>query len=633
MCGIVCYFADRPFKDNLINAVNKLSHRGPDHSEVKFFNNYRIGMGHSRLSIVDLSKGNQPISSEDDDIFVVVNGELYDYQSIKIALAKKGYKFKTNSDSEIIIPLYQEYGLDLFKYLRGEFVFVLYDLKKERVIVGRDNFGIKPLYYYYNHNTFFVASEIKSILQFNIEAKWNNDAVMFGDFFIPRQDYTYFKDIFPVKPGHYILYEKDKIQEKQYWDISYNIKVKEENLLISQFKSILIDAVKTRLHGDVPIACYVSGGIDSTSILSIIAKELNYKVTSFNICFDDSNYDESTLSKHVADFLGVEYVPVPVNSEKICDNFRSAIYHNEGLIYNNQTVAKYILSKAVNKAGFKVVLTGEGADEVLAGYPFFKEDIVRSNHNNTINAELDILRNSNKSIAHVFLTNEPVSPLLTEVENLIGYIPSMWRVGASYGNIFLKNIYTSSYRKMIENRNPYIELVKSLNYKKLKKFDNLNSSMYLWSKTNLPEVILSFLGDRMEMANSVEGRLPFLDCKVVEFCQSLPLKMKINGSTEKYILREALKSIIPTKIYSRQKFPFTAPPVVKNSTNNCKLESMMFDVLHSKSTKDLPFYDQTKILRYINDLRKHDRENIAKLDPIINRVVSASILSEEFKIT
>lgn len=392
--------------------------------------------------------------------------------------------------------------------------------------------------------------------------------------------------------------------------------------------------MKIRLHGDVPIAAYVSGGLDSSAILGIVTKILGREIRSFNIRFDHSDYDESHLSKQVADFLGVTYVPVDASADVIADNFANAVYHNEGLIYNNQSVAKFVLSKAVSQAGYKVVLTGEGADEILAGYPFFREDLLRHESQNLHNIDIHGLRAANASVSHVFLSDDESLYNLDQVFPFLNYIPSMWRVGARYGNLFKEKIYSKDFRVRIEKRNPHIELIKSLEIKNILQTHPINRSLYLWSKTNLPEVILSFLGDRMEMAHSIEGRLPFLDHRLAQYCQRLKINAKIFNQKEKYILREAVKDIIPDFIYNRQKFPFSAPPVIgAHNIPTSRLQSMMFDILHSQKMKSVPFYDQNKLVGYLNALKDKPQKERAVADPVINRAVSAAVLADRFKIS
>lgn len=632
MCGIVFYKADKSYVSELESALQALEHRGPDSKCILPLNKNKVALGHVRLSIVDLDGGRQPISCQNNQVHIVVNGEFYEYQSIREQFKREGYKFKTKSDSEILIPLYQKYGMNLFDHLNGEFSFVLYDQEKDLVISARDRFGIKPLYYTLRNNELFIASEIKALLKFNIPAKWNKDSILFSDHFIPRQDQTVFKNIHPIKAGHFLHYQKGRMSENSYWDISYSEKKEgDDRELIESFKTELFRSIKSRLQGDVDIGSYLSGGLDSTAILSIAMKLSKKPIRAFSIKFDDDEYDESYLALESAKFLNANINIVDVNDSNIAENFESAIYHNEGLIYNNQSVAKYILSKAVHDAGIKVVLTGEGADEILAGYSFFRSDLINlNNSSNDKDSLIDNLKKANSASSHVFLANTD-SPKLERVNQLIGYIPSMWHVGAKYALMYEQNIYPESFIEENKKRNVFVELIESTYKNSLEKASPVERSLYLWSKTNLPEVILSFLGDRMEMAHSVEGRIPFLDQKVAELSQSLPLNLKIRNLTEKYILREAVKGEIPHSIYSRQKFPFSAPPTIRKSNKSKKATAeLLLDLVHSEGMKAIPFYCRKKLLAYIKRVQKQGLQEMKSADPIIIRAASAVVLQKKF---
>lgn len=630
MCGIVGYFTKSisgrdDIKAVLKNSIQKLYHRGPD-GEGFWINEKRtVALAHARLSIVDLGGGQQPLSSEDGSIIVVANGELYGYKNIRDQLSLKGYKFKTGSDSEILIPLYQEYGLSFFDHLIGEFAFILYDKNKNRIIAARDRFGIKPLFFHNHLNEVFFGSEIKAILEFGVEARWNPDCVLQDDFFIPNPTSTYFKNIHAIKPAHYMLIENGEVSERPYWDFQYDYAYSqyEEGHYIDELKELLDLTVKTRLHGDVPIGCYVSGGIDSSTIVSLAKKLYEKPITSFTIKFADQNYDESHLSKKVAAYNNVDYVEVEVDQQLIADNYKQAIWHNEGLIYNAQGVAKYLLSKKVKELDYKVVLTGEGADEIFAGYPFFRQDMGTNNI---------ALKENNKLISGSFLSEGNYETTFQDVFKEIGDVPSMWKVGAKFGSKFME-LYSDPFLNLFSERNPYNECIANYDTYRIRKFTALNKSLYLWSKTKLPQVILSFLGDRMEMANSIEGRLPFLDHRMVEFAQRLPTHMKINGIIEKYILRESAKNIIPDFIYNRQKFPFTAPPIVNSrEEGKSKLHEMALDYLNSSYATLVPFYNPKKVEKFLDALMDKPLHERGGADPIVNRVLSAAVLSEKFRL-
>ncbi len=647
MCGLAGYFSKsngQNLRNKLPAAIEEIQHRGPDAKQFWYSTDNRVGFGHARLSIVDLAGGTQPLSNEDGSIQIVVNGELYDYKKIKTELQRDGYVFKTETDSEILIPLYQKYGLACVDHLIGEFAFVIYDKNLDRIVAGRDRFGIKPLFYYQNENEILFGSEIKSILQMGVSARWNLNQVVDTEYAVLSRTETLFKDVYAIEPGHFVIWKDGKLEKRKYWDISYpsddmGYKKTPDHTrrgLIAEFQTLLKECVKVRLHGDVPVSAYLSGGIDSTSVVALMAQMSQTKVTAFTVCFDQEGYDESHLSEEVANFTNVEYVPIDVTQESLINSYKKAIWHNEAMVLNTQGVAKFLLSKKVNELGYKVVLTGEGSDEQLAGYAFFREDLIRNVLPLSDGNEKELLEQlveRNKVVAHGFLSSGESHPYLDEVEKSFGYVPSMWKVGFRAKSNAL-NLWRDSAREHLQNRNPYIELLKTLDLNRLEGVNPINKSLYLWAKTNLPGMILTYLGDRMEMAHSVEGRLPFLDHRLAEFAQKLPIDLKIYDMTEKYILREAMKGLIPDVIYQRQKHPFIAPPVVGARENGkTPMHRMMEDYFNSAVFKKLPFYDEQKILKFLEELPDQPLRERASADLVLNRALSACFLAENFALS
>lgn len=636
MCGISCYYSKKPMQESLEKSLDKISHRGPDDSSYLLYDDRRIGIGHNRLSIVDIEGGHQPLVSENGSVIIVVNGEFYGYKKIRKEFELEGYKFKTKSDSEILIPLYQKYGLNLFRHLSGDFAFALYDSEKKILLVARDRFGAKPLFYSYKNNDFFCASEIKALLEYGVEARWNLYTIIESDSFIPSQKQTYFKDVFNLKPGHFLLYDGESLQEKKYWDQEFKENKDEIDLgrSITTFSSLLKDSIEKRLiHDDLSKAFYISGGVDSAYVLSIISNKLNYNVTPFNLRFKNADYDEFDLAQKTLNHLGYsECNVVEVDEDDIADNYERAIYHAESLIHNCQGIAKFILAKAVKNSGFRVALAGDGADEILGGYPSFKEDMIRYKKPHNLDLQLSKLYESNKAISHLFLGGpEQKSKYLKPIKDKLGFIPSMFRVGVKSIDVMKDQIYTDIFISAREQENPFLNLIDSLDISELSELHPINMSMYLWSKTNFLGVILSYMGDRAEMSAPIEGRLPFLDHKLSEFCEQLPTNFKIKDTMEKYILRESAKDSIPTEIYKRQKFALTAPPIISSKGDKItKLEQLCMDLLHSKAAQEIPFYDSAKTISYVKSIKDGTLVELNNGDHILNRVVSSIILSKKF---
>ena len=634
MCGIL---VQQVGKKSCIDAsifkqhLNRLEHRGPDAKQLWIDPKGRYAFGHTRLSIVGLNNGTQPFVKKDGRLVCAVNGELYNYRKIRERLIAGGHQFESDSDSEIVVELYRAYGLDMMQHLRGEFAFVLYDEDKNRWVAGRDRFGIKPLYLYSKRDQgFVISSEAKAILGLgSVPRRLNQEAVLFADHYIPMEDHSYFSEIKAIKPGHIWIYEDEQEQEFCYWDNNYCTPpagISDEDY-IGKFRQLLENAIHLRLHGDVPVAYYLSGGLDSSAIVALASKHLAHRGEAFGIRFLDHDYDESHLARKVAEHCGVPFHPIDIGEKDLADNYVAAVLQNEGAIYNAQTVAKFCLSKLVRRHGIKVVLTGEGADEALAGYPFFREDVLAAEGAKP--EAIAALHQANSVVGHAFLSSEIDNPLLKVVPKILGYLPTMWKVGARYGQIYRNRYYKEDFVNQFAKFNPFEQLAQRY-AGRLKDLDPLQSSLYLWSKTNLCQVILSFLSDRMEMAHSVEGRLPFLDHPLVEFCQSLPPHLWINQQQEKYILRKAVQNELPEEIVQRSKFPFSAPPILASYEEPTgPLEILARDLLASKSY-ETSCYDSHKVLEEMDRLKKAPKKDRAAFDQVLNRVLSTAILKKEY---
>lgn len=634
MCGIVgCYIHNGiPDINQGKAAIDALRHRGPDSQNYVQIEN--IFLGHSRLSIIDLANGNQPFSYFGKKYFSVINGELYDYFDIRRQLIKKGYPFNTNCDGEILIPLYLEYGLDVFHKIRGEFSFILWDRQKKIIIAARDQMGVKPLYYCMYNNNIYIASEIKSILKFDVPRVWNADTVYNINHGIFQSHYTCFKHINALNPGHFLLLENGQLTQKKYWDLSFpkrsssDLSVNTKDY-INQFKSIFADSVSTRLTADVPVGCYLSGGIDSTSVLAMASKLYNQKIKSFSIAFDDKIFDESDIAKKTAAFLSTDHHEVHISDRDIADNFGDSVWYGESIISNTHGVALYLLSKFVNKLGYKVVLTGAGADELLAGYSFFKED--KFYHSGGIDYGCDILNQIRCSpIGSGLVTTSKSQQFeslnIGEFTFLKHAKPTLFKMYKGRGKDFY-GLYHSDFKEKNSSKCVVRELLHAIGDKIFNDLDVINISTYLFAKTTLTGYILSTIGDRMEMAHSVEGRVPFLDQKLVDFNMNLPLHLKLNGFNEKYILREAMKDMIPSNIYQRTKQPFCAPPA------NTFLLSLMNDIFHSRVLKNSPFYDYKKVIKLFNKLPDLPKKERVSSDSILTEILSTCLLEMRYSIS
>ena len=638
MCGFLCIFSPTaPIeKQSVLNGLQTLKHRGPDEIGHWCTSDLSIHLGHMRLSIIDLQQGHQPLSNHDGNIIAVVNGEFYDFERIAEDLTRKGYCFKTHSDSEVLLYLYKEYSEKCFDSLRGEFAFVLWDQHKNQIFAGRDRFGIKPVFYYQDGKNIYLASEIKAFKPLGLSLKWDKTKFYQEQSLFHIADNTLVENIKELPAAHYLVKDlnSEEIQITQYWDMSYFSAEQQSQYAISEQEAVEIfrekfdEAVKLRLKADVPVACYLSGGIDSSAILGTAQRYSNQPLSAFTLTFDDQAYDESIFAKETAKFTGSKYIEVPITAREIVDNFEDAIYKGEKLIFNCNAVSKYLLSKNVQQHGFKVVLTGEGSDEFLAGYASFRQDYLTHYLNKIpldqkkeIEAEL---RKANK-ISQGLLIGNVDNKAMESAQKILGYKPN-WMSALTYISSMSKQVFNKEYLHLINHQDPVAELLNSLPIaQQLKGKGQLHQSLYLWTRSAFPHYLLTMLGDRMEMAHSIEGRVPFLDHKLTEFMVQLPEHLKIRGLKEKYILREAAKPILTETMYTRMKHPFLSPPS-KNS-NNQLLSEFLLDKIHSKSMGYLPFYNQQKLIDFAT--QDNDEINPTQSDAIVQQAVSACILGEK----
>ena len=388
MCGITAIISnDKRLRNNLLhNALKTLELRGPD--EHGIWDDELVSIGHRRLSVMGPTNGKQPISSQCGQIVVACNGELYDYKKLRDDFCNE-YHFKTESDSEVLIPLYLRHGIEgMMKYLIGEFAFVLYDKRIGTLYAVRDRFGIKPLCWFHDKNRTIIASKAKAIMACGITAEWDSISLMQSlSMHYQPTDRTMFAKIKQVEPGH-ILVCKEGTPPKtiKYWDTNYpkdtsytQLTSAEEKKFIDEFHSLLYESVRTRLISDVPVCCHLSGGLDSSTIAGMMSKMMSNKpVHCFTIVFPDTDteYDEDSLATETVEHIGGVMHRIKISQSQILDNLSDAVYHSEGLAVNGHLACKYLLNREIRNEGFKVALTGEGADECLAGYPHLRKDII-----------------------------------------------------------------------------------------------------------------------------------------------------------------------------------------------------------------------------------------------------------------
>lgn len=548
MCGICGFLRfDKgvtAFDSKTIESMNDtLIHRGPDAQDVLLFDN--VALGFTRLSIIGLGNGMQPMFNEDESIVLVCNGEIFNYIELRKDLQRRGHQFKTESDVEVIIHLYEEHGMEFLNMLNGQFAFALYDKRTENLFCARDHMGIIPFFYASVNNTFIFGSEIKAILQHpeisaEVDTVGLDQVFTFAGLVSPR---TMFKGINSLENGHYIkVDDSGKVTSHEYWDLTYPegempMNGRPESYYVDKLEGLFEDSIKLRLRSDVPSGLYLSGGLDS-SMITMKVRQLDTATTkqAFSIDFIDSEHSESYFQKMIAEASQYDLNLKTFLYNDISERLQHSVYHSECPIKETYNTASLALSESVRAKNMKVVLSGEGADEFFAGYVGYRFDKMRSMN----------------------LINNPCS---TE-EAALRY--DLWGdEDFFYERNFLD--YNEIKRQYYSNDlNASFDEVNCLNHpvidtSKVTGRNLINKRAYIDYKVRLVDHLVSDHGDRMAMANSVEARYPFLDKNLVEYSTSLPADLKLNDFTEKYILKKMSHGLLPDSIHEREKFHFIAP--------------------------------------------------------------------------
>ena len=568
MCGIAGIVnigrnaeVSRELLENMISAVR---HRGPD--GFGFYKDNGIGLAHARLSIIDLEGGSQPMHNEDKTCWIVFNGEIFNYIELRDILEKRGHRFYTMSDTEVIIHLYEDHGPDCLKFLNGQFAFAIWNKKDNSLFVARDRVGIRPFFYTTVNGSLLFASEIKSLFA-NRDVPREIDPYALDQIFTfwmtlpPR---TAFKNILELPAAHYMLVKNGDINIEQYWDPDFTpiSNVRTEVQYAEELNSLLIDATRLQLRADVPVGAYLSGGIDSSVITSLIKNFTDTPLRTFSVTFDDKVYDERSYQKQMIDYLDTEHSEVRCTYSDIGSVFPDVIWHTEKPLIRTAPAPLFMLSKLVQDSGYKVVLTGEGSDEILAGYDIFKEVKVRRFLEKCPDSKFRplILKRLYPYLAHSPVKSLPYAEAFFKSDNsaypseCYSHVPR-WNTTAK-----IKTFFSNSMKESLNSYNSAAEL--SSLFKGSRAYDDVSLAQYVEIKTLLSGYLLSSQGDRVAMAHSIEGRYPFLDHRVIEFCCKLPPTVRMKVLTEKYILKKSMKDLVPGSILKRSKQPYMAPDAV-----------------------------------------------------------------------
>lgn len=637
MCGIFSYYSPNiPIKSNIVSAaLDDLNHRGPDQQASWSNHSSTVVLAQTRLSINDLSSITIPLANENGSVQVVANAEIYNYPELKAMLQRRGYNFRTTCDIEVIPFLYQEHGINFVHKLRGEFSFVLWDSHQRRLFAVRDRFGVKPLYYVKAEDGYYFCSEIPTLLKLNVtDNRWDKQRIYdYSHLSLPYAS-TLFSGIHQVLQGHIMSFEHDKVTTHQYWDINYhsNNNVSSTDELIDAIREKIIDATRVRLMSDLPVGCYLSGGIDSSALLGIAAEYSSHPVEAFSLAFNDERVDESSIAANTAAFTGANHHILRVDETDFKDHFAVAVQRSCFPIPNNAGVARYLLSRFARDKGANVVLSGEGADEVFLGY---FGAIIEAAEDKNLQTSYTITDEQIAKLRMQLPVNRlhDLPPKFSTLQTLLPHTPS-WFTTQAYFNAAHRNVLDASLRADFEHYNPYLSLLNDLNIQdRFSTFDNVQISSYLWLKSFFPNTMLNWIGDRAEMAHSIEARQPYLDHELFELLAQVPTSIKLNDKQDKYLLRKAVKPFITDEIYQRKKFMFQAPPL--KLSHDSVLFHYIFDVIIDLASS-VGFYDRASIDALLNQARNSKDLDLAsriEISYTLTSIASTCLINDYYSLS
>jgi asparagine synthase (glutamine-hydrolysing) len=589
MCGITGFVSKEKNKKEIIKKMaDRIKHRGPDAEG--YYTDDLVALGHRRLSIIDLESGVQPMFNEDDNLVVIFNGEIYNYIELKAELKKKKHKFKTNSDTEVLLHGYEEWGSNLPKKLRGMFAFAIWDKTLKTLFCARDQFGIKPFYYYQNADTFMFASEIKSFLEHpKFERVLNKELI--GPFlsfsFTPTTE-TFFKGVYRLDPGCSLTLKNNKITIKRYYKIEFNEHKKAYDKTVDEISKVMKDSVNHHLLSDVEVGSFLSSGIDSSYIVSLARPDKTYTVG-----YDIPKYNEIDYAKDLTDKLGIQNVSKKITKKEYMDIIPTILYHMDEPTTDPAAIALYFVANIASR-DVKVVLSGEGADEFFGGYNTYREEVDMKFYNK-IPYPIRHLASMLFSITPEFRGRNFIVRRGCKLEdNYVG----------------LNKIFSEKERKKV------------LSFKDTMKNKDITKEVFLeyQDKDNLIKMqaidihfwlIKDILqkADRMTMANSIEGRVPFIDTEVFKVASSLPEEYKVTKENTKVALREAAKRDIPNESYKKKKLGFPVP--LREWIRDDDFYNEVKNTINQDFVSE--FFNQEYVIKLLDQHKNHKKDNYRKV--------------------
>jgi asparagine synthase (glutamine-hydrolysing) len=652
MCGILGILGFEPHEANrtkeIMEMTSTLQHRGPD--GFGYYISPDIALGQTRLSIIDLSTGDQPFTTEKS--IMVYNGEVYNYIEIRKELEQHGVHFKSTSDTEVIIRAYEFYGEQCLTKFNGQFSFLIWNREKKELFAARDRFGIRPLYILNHNGNFYFSSELKAfdtIQKFNRQFDIDN-LFEHALFWNTTGDATVFKNIRSLPGGSYIRFKNGQVVcEKKYYEIGGNNSstAKTYQEAKDEFNGLLDDAVKLRLRSDVPVGAYLSGGIDSSVITYLIHKNKPDRLKTFSITFENKEFDESEYQKEMIKKINSDHVFLNITSEKIDNALPLAVYHAERPIFRTAAVPLFLLSEKVKENNIKVVLTGEGADELLYGYDSYKElkmlkfwsKFPGSKYRPLLIKKLYPHLNHYNNNEMYGLMKMYYEGFLNDFENPLASLNIRMHNNKAIENYFNKDFNISFQKDSIISK---VQQTLPSNYDK---WDIYQKNQFLEMKTLLSGYLLSSQGDRMSLAHSIEGRYPFLDHRIVDSLFYMNDEFKMKGLSQKHLLRDSFSEKVPDSIINRPKKPYIAPDLSSFFRDGKPTENTSF-FLNDSIVKDYGIWDPKYVARFLNKFKNGVPENVGYRDNMlvcfmlstqivqywINNPIKYTLCEKDFKI-
>ncbi len=611
MCGIAGLFSFGstvpPARDELALMIGALHHRGPDGSAT--FVDGPVGLAHARLSIIDLSTGWQPIANEDETVHVVFNGEIFNFLELRAALERRGHRFRTRSDTEVIVHLYEERGDEFVGELNGQFAIALWDRRRRRLVLARDRTGIRPLFYTRAQGRLAFASEVKALFTLPGVTRRIDPVGLAATFsyWAPLAPGSIFEGVVSLPPGHRMVVDDGGTRTERYWDWSFPEEMPQarpEAECAEELRALLIDAVRLQLRADVPVGAYLSGGLDSSIITTIIRNHTDTPLRTFSLNFENPEFDESAHQDELVRHLRTDHSRRLCRASDIGAAFPRAVWHAEAALVRTAPTPMMLLAHSVRDSGYKVVLTGEGADEVFAGYDLFKEAKVRR-----------------------FMARSPRSRWRGRIlERLYPYLQHSPATGRAFTQRFFSEGLDEIAQPWFAHLPRMSTARRALQFLQPQWHDQAlawdpraglratlpdgidrwlpqGRDQYVEAHTLMSGYLLSSQGDRMAMAASIEARFPFLDHRVIEFANRLPPQYKLRGLTEKYILKRAMAAELPPSITQRSKQPYRAPDSASFFVEGRPLDYVA-ELLSPRSVEEAGVFDAASVNRLLEKCRR-----------------------------